>query len=117
MVIPRRRWSQGPCLGLFFQIYFIFNDRTKLSEFGHDVRKDRLANIVTASFNIVTGQMILLRDKWSERLREKNCRRNFLVKVRTPKRTSRASATWFIIIVIAMPREVFAGNLPDRGRA
>ena len=48
-----------------FEAGFIFsvidriflNDRNKLSQFGHNVRRGRLASTVTASFNPVTGQM------------------------------------------------------------
>jgi len=36
---------------------FLKNDRKKLSQFGHNVRKGRLVNTVTASFNTIMGQM------------------------------------------------------------
>jgi len=32
------------------------NDRKKLGQFGHNVRKHRLANTVAASFNTITGK-------------------------------------------------------------
>ena len=38
---------------------FFLNDQKKLSQFGHDVSKYRLANAVTASFNSIMGQNIL----------------------------------------------------------
>ena len=37
---------------------FFWNNRKKLSQFGHNVRKGRQVNTtVPASFNIITGQM------------------------------------------------------------
>ena len=36
---------------------FFWNDRNKLSQFGYDVRKDRLVNTVVASFDTLTGEM------------------------------------------------------------
>jgi len=36
---------------------FFSNDRHKLSQFGHNVRKYRLVDTVTASFNTISGQM------------------------------------------------------------
>jgi len=36
---------------------FFRNDRNKLSQFSHNVRKGRLANTLSASFDTITGQI------------------------------------------------------------
>jgi len=44
------------CAGFFWsETEFFLNDRKKLSQFGHNVRKYRVANTVTASFNSKYG--------------------------------------------------------------
>jgi len=44
---------------VFFSVIdrFFKNDRKKLGEFGYDVRKYRLVNSVTLSFNTIIGQI------------------------------------------------------------
>jgi len=58
-------WDRWKCLRGQFKPSFIFghrpklflNDRKKLSQFGQNVRRYRLVNIVAASFNTLTRQM------------------------------------------------------------
>jgi len=54
-LLTKLRWM---CL-LFIghRLIFILNDRKKLKQFGHKIRKGRLVNVVTTSLNNTTGQM------------------------------------------------------------
>jgi len=62
-----RKWFLKACRNPGSQTKIFFNDRKKLSWFGHDVWKYRLVNTVTGSFNNIVRQMIKM-SQWKKQI-------------------------------------------------